>query len=379
MVSGWTARLARASLFPVEMTMDAALLVKVLRTALLPLLALAGCTTAARIRHEPFDAGTGRVIMAEYEAAVGAVRTSVHQARLRLKLDSTVNNTTSMIVATSASSFFSTGEMVRILTRMAGADRVSVHVLTRRAPTTMTTPVHDYADELFSGIATALIPAAPPGAQEKTPPAERLWSVRVSSGFWLGGPAHGVETAMSAGGFDHAPPCFFIFCLLQPTYPFTWDSGATSVATVDRAVGKNFRIAAEFSRTTFGYTEGYSSNGPPGGTFAAVEPAVNVYTLRAAWVSSGKLRPWFAAGPALFRTSLRSGDSRQFRTLLGASFEMGLQALTIDRFFVEARVQHRMSGSASFRPLSVGGGQSLTASRVNFSHTTPIIGVGIRL
>lgn len=147
-----------------------------MRIPTLPLLLLAtGCATVGSVASRPAGEGIGRSFPAPLPDVRNALRVAFDSTGMGLKDSTLVNDSTLMIVGSRGFSFWSYGEIVRVL--LAGRqDTTDVRVVTARRLATNVTANGDWSEQLFKYMAAVLgdfgrplVDAVPPAVSQTSP------------------------------------------------------------------------------------------------------------------------------------------------------------------------------------------------------------------
>jgi hypothetical protein len=230
------------------------------------------------------------------------------------------------------------------------------------------------------------IQRAAPGAQVSQPPV-RLWSVSIATGGARGRSTQDVEAAMRAGGFDDRTPDFF-----GPgrDHPYSTGDGGGPLLTIRRRFGKMAHVRAMVSHVDLDETRGFTFGQTLGNWgWIDLRQSVSTYAIMAGINREADGGFWVAGGPALYRVALERtgafGGPDITANRLGAVAGLGFVLSVRKRFFAELQGQYRLVGSADVGPIDVAGivGDSIAGTlprtKVNFSHSVLLIGLGVRL
>ena len=113
----------------------------------------AACASAGGMRSEPLDAGEAKFYVAPLAVVVPAAQQAVQSAGLDVEAVSQPDSLTWMIIAKKGMSFFSWGELVRVVAQQTpdGA-AVVVRVFTKRRMATNITAKGDWSGPIFERL-----------------------------------------------------------------------------------------------------------------------------------------------------------------------------------------------------------------------------------
>lgn len=118
----------------------------------------AGCASAGGMRSEPLDAGEVKFYTAPLNTVAPAARQAVLAAGLDVDTVSQADSLTWMIIAKKGMSFFSYGELVRVVVHQTPEGPVAVRVFTKRRMATNITAKGDWSGPIYGQLDHILAP-----------------------------------------------------------------------------------------------------------------------------------------------------------------------------------------------------------------------------
>jgi hypothetical protein len=114
------------------------------------------CASTAGLRSAPLDAGETKFYAAPLAVVGPAARQAVLSAGLNVDTVSTPDSLTWMIIAKKGMSFFSYGELVRVVVAQTPDGAVAVRVFTKRRLATNVTAKGDWSGPIFQQLDSIL-------------------------------------------------------------------------------------------------------------------------------------------------------------------------------------------------------------------------------
>jgi len=111
-----------------------------------------GCASAGGMHSEPLDAGEVKFYSAPLNTVAPAARQAVLAAGLNEDAVSQPDSLTWMIIAKKGMSFFSWGELVRVVVHQTTEGPVAVRVLTKRRLATNITARGDWSGKIYEQL-----------------------------------------------------------------------------------------------------------------------------------------------------------------------------------------------------------------------------------
>lgn len=113
-----------------------------------------GCSSATGVQNAPLHAGTSRPFTAEFNTVLRAAREAITESGLNVESANEVQPSVWMIMAKAPTSWWSAGEIVRVVVDRSGtnANEVMVRVYARKRISTNIGAKGDYATTLLSNI-----------------------------------------------------------------------------------------------------------------------------------------------------------------------------------------------------------------------------------
>ena len=123
-------------------------------TPLLIGLALVGCSSMTGVQNAPLHAGTSRAYAAEFNLVLRTAREAISESGLNVESANEVQPSVWMIMAKAPTSWWSAGEIVRVVVDRSSTNpaEVMVRVYARKRISTNIGAKGDYATTLLSNI-----------------------------------------------------------------------------------------------------------------------------------------------------------------------------------------------------------------------------------
>lgn len=126
------------------------------RRTVIPMLAvaLAACSNMTAVQNTPLHAGTSRAFAGDFNTIVRTAREAITETGLRIESANEVQPSVWMIMAKAPTSWWSAGEIVRVVVDRSGTKpgEVMVRVYSRKRISTNIGAKGDYAESLLSNI-----------------------------------------------------------------------------------------------------------------------------------------------------------------------------------------------------------------------------------
>jgi hypothetical protein len=113
---------------------------------------MAACASTGGMRSQPLDAGETKFYAAPLNSVAPAARQAVLAAGLTVDTVSQPDSLTWMIIAKKGMSFFSYGEVVRVVVQQTPEGAVAVRVFTKRRLATNITAKGDWSKSIFDQL-----------------------------------------------------------------------------------------------------------------------------------------------------------------------------------------------------------------------------------
>ena len=125
-------------------------------TNIIFLFIVSSCASVSSIQNAPLHSGSSREFKAEFDKVLRAARESVTDAGLLIEYASDMGDMRWMIIGKKGTSFYSSGEIVRVIVEQMSDHSTRVWVYTKKRVATQVAAKGDYSNSIFSGISLRL-------------------------------------------------------------------------------------------------------------------------------------------------------------------------------------------------------------------------------